>query len=255
MGAGAGKSPEYGVRVNPRVDYAERLGKKAGKDLIIDAPAIIDLQHGTIRYREIDEGRKVKKAGRIERPHEGPERDKKHGYFYHSRLTDFSENADEKKEEEFKFYYVFQGPNRTKQKQLHYVFGRGMGAIDPGIVRKSDKPSGKGYVWPTAFRQPNHIYYDLHFIPQTSELEPEDDADDVREDVTAEKTMHYTMKLDTSDTAGHVKERLAVRQLKSAINIHIIRRGAELMDEEVIGDLRSPNQEQWQAFKVKLLLS
>jgi hypothetical protein len=26
-------------------------------------------------------------------------------------------------------------------------------------------------------------------------------------------------------------------------------------DEEVIGDLRNPNQEQWQAFKVKLLLS
>jgi hypothetical protein len=37
------------------------------------------------------------------------------------------------------------------------------------------------------------------------------------------------MKLDTSDIAGHLKERLAVRQIKSASNIHIIWRGAELM--------------------------
>jgi hypothetical protein len=31
MGNGASKSPEYGVHVNPRVDYAEELGKKAGQ--------------------------------------------------------------------------------------------------------------------------------------------------------------------------------------------------------------------------------
>jgi hypothetical protein len=30
------------------------------------------------------------------------------------------------------------------------------------------------------------------FPVSACELEPEDDADDIREDVTAEKTMHYT---------------------------------------------------------------
>lgn len=46
---------------------------------------------------------------RVERPHEGEERHKKHGYFYHSKLNDFSDVADPAQEEAWKFCYVYKG--------------------------------------------------------------------------------------------------------------------------------------------------
>ena len=68
---------------------------------VIDAPILVKVEHGTLRYRYKDDGeedpppgnnRKRKKKGRIEVAHEGPERSKKHGYFFHSTLNDFSES-------------------------------------------------------------------------------------------------------------------------------------------------------------------
>lgn len=80
---------------------------------------------------------------RVEKPHEGPERAKKNGYFFHSRLNDFSESkiasklklmknftpllcldADKKKEDSFKFAYVYKGAKCAKQKKVYYVFGK-----------------------------------------------------------------------------------------------------------------------------------
>ena len=68
---------------------------------VIDAPILVKVEHGTLRYRYKEDGeedppsgnnRKRKKKGRIEVAHEGPERSKKHGYFFHSTLNDFSES-------------------------------------------------------------------------------------------------------------------------------------------------------------------
>ena len=48
---------------------------------MLDSPALIDLQHGTVRYRLPDENR----------DEEGST--VKTGYFYHPRLDDFSEGT------------------------------------------------------------------------------------------------------------------------------------------------------------------
>ena len=55
--------------------------------VVIDAPVLVKLQHGTVRYRYVEE--KVDRENRIEKPHEGPERTGKDGYFYHSHLKKF----------------------------------------------------------------------------------------------------------------------------------------------------------------------
>lgn len=60
--------------------------------MLIDAPVLVDLNHGTVRYRYVADDKEQKhKLPRTEQPHEGPERKRKHGYFYHARLNDFSE--------------------------------------------------------------------------------------------------------------------------------------------------------------------
>lgn len=50
---------------------------------------LIDLQHGSIRYRYLDDDGKSKKK---EHPHEGDEKQNKGHYFYHPRLSDFGES-------------------------------------------------------------------------------------------------------------------------------------------------------------------
>ena len=47
--------------------------------VVIDAPALVDLSHGTVRYR--NDGDHIVKAGK----------ELKTGYFYHARLEDYSE--------------------------------------------------------------------------------------------------------------------------------------------------------------------
>jgi len=56
----------------------------------IDAPVLIDLKHGSIRYRYLEEDSKASK--RKEHPHEGDEKQKKGHYFYHPRLNEFGES-------------------------------------------------------------------------------------------------------------------------------------------------------------------
>jgi hypothetical protein len=58
------------------------------QDYQIGAPVLIDLDHGSIRYRYMQDskGNSVKK----EKPFEGDPTQKKGHYFYHPRLNDFS---------------------------------------------------------------------------------------------------------------------------------------------------------------------
>ena len=81
---------------------------------VIDAPILVKVEHGTLRYRYKEDGgedpppgnnRKRKKKGRIEVAHEGPERSKKHGYFFHSTLNDFSESKRVFFSEKFIFFF------------------------------------------------------------------------------------------------------------------------------------------------------
>lgn len=63
------------------------------QDYAIDAPVLIDLKHGSIRYRYAeDENEPKNKSKKIEVPFEGEEKKKKGHYFYHPRLNDFSES-------------------------------------------------------------------------------------------------------------------------------------------------------------------
>ena len=55
---------------------------------------LVKLHHGSVRYRRKDEMGTEKKE-RVERPHEGTEREKKHGYFFHAKLNDFSERKNQ----------------------------------------------------------------------------------------------------------------------------------------------------------------
>ena len=61
---------------------------------LIDAPVLVRLDQGTVRYRYTEEERNAennKRNGRVEKPHEGHGIGRKTGYFYHATLNDFSE--------------------------------------------------------------------------------------------------------------------------------------------------------------------
>lgn len=55
--------------------------------MLIDAPVLVDVEHGSIRYRS------DKDATQMEKPHEGLERAEKKNYFYHARLKDFNKGT------------------------------------------------------------------------------------------------------------------------------------------------------------------
>ena len=56
----------------------------------MDAPVLVKLEHGTIRYRYVEDEKAHKdKTERRETNHEGLERSKKHGYFFHTKLNKF----------------------------------------------------------------------------------------------------------------------------------------------------------------------
>ena len=82
------------------------------------------------------------------------------------------------KEDEWKFLYVTKGPQKTRQKKLFYVFGKGFDStgngpsrqaqIDGGesVDNQTSHPTGQGYAWPPVFKQHAHIYLDLYFPHQ-----------------------------------------------------------------------------------------
>ncbi|KAK7485252.1 hypothetical protein BaRGS_00023503 [Batillaria attramentaria] len=122
MGTGASANKGVGVPANPRVVYSHDLSRKEKKQFRIDAPVLVDMQHGSVRYREADSSEKSR--GEREVPHEGTVLDHKDHYFYHTRLNDFGPDADKSQEDSFKFYYVTHGPKRAHGKKLFYVYAR-----------------------------------------------------------------------------------------------------------------------------------
>lgn len=69
--------------------------------MMIDASVLVRMEHGTVRYRykENEVELQARKSNRIEKPHEGPEKTNKKGYFFHPTLNDFSEGESQIKME------------------------------------------------------------------------------------------------------------------------------------------------------------
>ncbi|XP_072043380.1 uncharacterized protein [Amphiura filiformis] len=245
MGAGAGKNPAVGMPISPMVELAEKQSKKTGQELVIDAPALVDLNHGTVRYRKPEDdqnhyitNKEGHKSGTL-----------KTGYFYHSRLDDYSEAAIVGPDERYKLNYVYKSSARSKGKQLHYCYGIGFGAKDERFrVSKTYKPKGRGYVWPSSYRNPNHLYYDLTFKAQDADLSDDED-EDVENDVNS-KLMSF--KLTDTDTVDMLKKRAAVRLLMPSSNIHISHNEVELSNEDTIGNLRTAEEGEFQRFTVEI---
>ncbi|XP_022110406.1 uncharacterized protein LOC110989978 isoform X1 [Acanthaster planci] len=239
MGTGAGKNPQVGMPLSPTVEYAEKRSKKEGEPVVIDAPALVDLVHGTVRYR--NDGDHIIKAGE----------ELKTGYFYHARLEDYSEAATIKPDDQHKFKYVYKGTNSSRGKQLFYVYGIGFNSKDDRFrVRKQYKPKGRGYIWPSSFRKGNHFYYDLAFITQEHDFsESEDEDEDMKADVNPDN-MRFCLK--DTDTVEVLKKRAAVRLLVPSSNIHISYRDAELGDETIIGKQRTEEDGDFTRFSICL---
>ena len=62
---------------------------------MIDAPVLVKLDNGTIRYRYADDEQTRKdKQSRREVNHQGDERAKKHGYFFHTNLERYGQGTE-----------------------------------------------------------------------------------------------------------------------------------------------------------------
>lgn len=230
MGTGSSVQPKQGVLPNPRVLYADQLSKQSkNKQYVIDAPVLMDLKHGSIRYRYEEDGHKPKdKSRKVEVPFEGEEKRKKGHYFYHPRLNDFSERASLEKEDPHKFVYVVKGPASAQQKKVFYVYGKGWNAKDGKLVKPTaTREMGQDPTWPLR-QHPNDVYYDITFLDHAVTEEP----------IAGIPNRHRIQySLQATDTVNDLRGKIAKTILKSASYIHICYRKEELQLSSVIGDL------------------
>ncbi|XP_074611518.1 uncharacterized protein LOC141866011 [Acropora palmata] len=247
MGAGASSGRRGSVLVSPRAETMST--KNENGQLMLDSPALIDLNHGTVRYRHPDEKREEDNAH------------VKTGYFYHPRLDDFSEDAEVRPEDSFKFHYVFKGPKKDgNQKKLYYVYGTHLSAKDEGIKQEPYRPVGKGYNWPESYRKANNLYYELTF-PEQGEEDYEDtdsvmsgaDSPELADSAIDKENLRIV--LSEMESVDSLKMRMALRLLIPAVNFHILHNKKELRPEDVVGDLRTPEQGNWRNFPVLLHLT
>lgn len=256
MGTSASANPTVGVTANPRVLYTDKLSKKEKKLQRIDVPVLVDVQHGSVRYRYGSyDGEPKNKASRVERPFEGDERVNKQHYFYHPRMNDLRKDADPSKEDSFKFLQVTKGPASAKNKKLFYVYGRGWNAMDGNRTLPTlTKEEGEDYSWPQR-RQPNSCYYKLMFDSQDSELPEVSEEDRMTEELASTPNRNLIqMTLTDTDKALDVKRKLALKILRSAADIFVVCNKDLLRNEDVIGDLRTSEQGSWKTFKATLNL-
>ncbi|CAD5125217.1 DgyrCDS13457 [Dimorphilus gyrociliatus] len=246
MGSAHTKShPTRGVPVNPRVEYQDQLSKDSKGARLLDAPVLVRLPFGTIRYRYGEKSNEVLKD-RIEKPHEGEDRIGKEGYFYHSRLNDFSQYGNKEKEDAHKFCYVYKGPNSTSDKKVHYVFGKGLQKT------KVDEDRKRTVIFD--YRKAGHVYYILTFTDQQSEANDSDgeEYDDEIESFYNEKLIQITMN--KSQSIDRLKRRLAVRVIKPLGHIHVYLEsfGEELQPEMKISDLLPANLRKFNKIQIRL---
>ncbi|XP_041359257.1 uncharacterized protein LOC121375722 [Gigantopelta aegis] len=240
MGSGSSREPVVGAPANPRVVYADKLAKQEKKTVLLDTPVLIDVQHGSIRYRYTQyDGEPRNKAQRVEKPYEGIKACGKTNYFYHSRLNTFGSDADKQPKDGLKVLHVTHGPVRVRQKKLFYVYGHGWDAEDGLRVKPTlTKEEGKDFSWPEV-RIPNDLYYNLLFTNQdggTSKMAEDVPSDDLQS--VSDKTKIRLTLCDTDRVSG-VRAKLAIKLMKAASNIHVCYNKQELRNDDVIKDLQS----------------
>lgn len=241
MGAGAGKGP-VGVPVNPRVQYSKRLEKKEQKHILVDAPVLVDVDHGSVRYRQPG-GPGAQKVKGKEKPYENVMEgglSNKENYFYHARLKEYGPDISKENEDGFKLYYVLKGPASAMQRKLFYVYGQGWGARDGLRLKPSETVGqGKDYAWSSS-RQPNALYYRLDFGLEDTQAVVKTDEENMLADLesTPDKSL-IKLHLGAEERVKEVKARLAIRLLKNPSDIHIAFDNQELKDEDVMMKLRS----------------
>lgn len=224
MGTGSSVQPKIGVLPNPRMQYASERTKKTKKDYVIGAPVLIDLKHGSIRYRYADDGLAKKK----EQPFEGDPKQKKGHYFYHPRLNDFSEKASTDREDPQKFLYVMKGPASAQNKKVFYIYGRDLDAEDGQRTKPmASQAMGSDPNWPRR-QKPNDVYYNLTFIREVP-----------REDPIPGIPNRYQMEfgLTSSETVHDLKKKIALTIIKSAANVHVCFKENTLREDKVIAEL------------------
>ncbi|XP_070563822.1 uncharacterized protein [Ptychodera flava] len=244
MGSGASKNPTVGLPMSPRVEFAEKNAPKGAQPLLIDTPALIDLGHGTVRYR-VGQGDERK-----------PEPKKaKAGYFYHPRLDDYSEEASEQPEDTFKYNYVYKAPLKARGKKLFYVYGIGMNSMDQAKMVKKPyyRPKGKGYLWPSSFRKSNHVYYEITFVEQEADLlDSDSDGEDIADESEEKITDNIRFNLKEDDTVEKLKKRISVRLLVPVLNVHLSHRETELSNDDIVGKLRTMDEGSFKRFTIEL---
>lgn len=244
MGTGASKNAMVGVPANPRVVYSDELSRQENKKLCIDAPVLVDMKHGSVRFRKGEGGHQKDQQVR-EVPYEGTVLDQKEHYFYHTRLNNFGSDADKNQEDAFKFYYVTKGPKRAQGKRLFYVYGQGWNARDSLRVKPTETATeGKDFAWPKKYG-PNDMVYALVIVNQTPLVDSDADweencmLDDLES--TPDKSQ-LRLKVKSEEQVSSLKARLAVKLLKAAANIHVCHNEVPLRSEDVLGDLRAQEE-------------
>ena len=71
------------------------------------------------------------------------------------------------RDEQWRYRYVYQGPESAKQKKVFYVFGNKLKDVDRGIMNEKPLPHRATHFWSVTKRLPNHVYYSIRVKPQS----------------------------------------------------------------------------------------
>ncbi|KAI0217635.1 hypothetical protein LSAT2_030639 [Lamellibrachia satsuma] len=236
MGVGGSKSRTTGVPANPRVIYADDKSRREKEPVLIDTPSLVKLSDGTVRYRFFEQPPAATDCRkRVEKPHEGPERSHKRGYFYHSRLNDFSSDASYDKEQDWKFRYVYKGPNRTRQKQLFFVYGKG---LKSSCEQRSSSCSEQEQ-YTESHQLEGHLYYNMVLIPKDASGPESDDEDESSVEESADR-QQLELFMNGIDRVEKLKVRLSVHLITPPEKIHVIFHNQELGGDSVVSELQPP---------------
>ena len=174
----------------------ERVFGLSKEDHLLYSPALLDLEHGTIRHRD----REVVEEEGV-----------RDGYFYHAQLQDWTNDSSIK---DYQKKHVVEGPK--SKNQLHYVYATGLddATEDKGIVRVAPKPKGLGYRWRG---DSEYRYFRLRF----SRIREEEASDSETEEQRGYETI-YRIHPKTGMSVGSLSEIVSFRLLVPTNRIVIV---------------------------------